>query len=91
MLFHWHKSNHGTYVCNVCLQETGPTHELQVRVEGLSVKTVKVEEDVRMVRDEVGGVEGRLCERLQKVEKNLQEVKSLLEQLVVLKSQPQEV
>ena len=72
------------------LQERGPTHELQVRVEGLSVKTLKVEEDVRTVRDEVGGVEGRLGERLHSVEKHLLEVKSLLEQLTKSKSKTQE-
>ena len=64
------------------MQEKGPTHEVQLKVEGLGVKAVKVEEDVRAVREEVGGVEGRLGERLQAVEKSLSEVKSLLEQLV---------
>ena len=62
-------------------QETGPLHELQTRVEGVGVKTVKVEEDVRVVREEMGGLEGRLGERLQAVEKSLSDIKSLLEQL----------
>ena len=69
------------------MQETGPTHEPQVKAEGLRVKMVKVEEDVRAVRDEVGGVEGRLGDRLLKVEQSLHEVKSLLEQLVASKTQ----
>ena len=69
------------YVC-VPWQETGPTHELQVKVEGLRVKTAKVEEDMKVVRGEVGGVEGRLGARLQEVEKCLREVKGILEQLV---------
>lgn len=51
-------------------------------VEGLSVKTVKVEEDVRVVRGEMHGMEGRLEERIQPMEKNLEEVKILLEKLV---------
>lgn len=51
-------------------------------VEGLSVKTVKVEEDVRIAREEVHGMEGRLEERIQPMEKNLEEVKILLEKLV---------
>lgn len=50
------------------------------------MKTVKVEEDVRVVREEVGGAEGRLGERLQAVEKNLSELKALLEQLVKTKT-----
>ena len=50
------------------------------------MKTVKVEEDVRVVREEVGGTEGRLGERLQAVEKNLSELKTLLEQLVKTKT-----
>ena len=62
-------------------QETGPLHELQTRVEGVGVKTVKVEEDVRVVREEMGGLEWRLGERLQAVEKSLSNLKSLLEQL----------
>ena len=71
------------------MQETGPTHELHVRAEGLRVKMVKVEEDVRVVRDEVGGMEGRLGDRLLKVEQSLHEVKSLLEQFVASKTHPQ--
>lgn len=51
-------------------------------VEGLGVKTLKVEEDVRVVREEVHGMEGKLEERMQPVEKNLEEVKILLEELV---------
>lgn len=51
-------------------------------VEGLNVKTVKVEEDVRVVREEVHGMEGKLEERIQPMEKNLEEVKILLEKLV---------
>ena len=70
------------------MQETGPTHEFQVKAEGLRVKMVKVE-DVRAVRDEVGGVEGRLGDRLLKVEQSLHEVKILLEQLVASKTHPQ--
>ena len=35
---------------------------------GIFLKMVKVEEDVRVVRDEVGGMEGRLGDRLLKVE-----------------------
>ena len=53
-----------------------------MKVEGLGVKTVKVEEDVRVVREEVGGVERKLGDRLQAVEKSLSELKVLLEQLV---------
>ena len=56
----------------------------------MGVKMVKVEEDVRMVREEVGGVEGRLGERLQAVEKSLCEVKTFLQQLVKSKTQSQE-
>ena len=59
-------------------QETGPTYELQRRVEGLTEKTMKVEEDLRAVRDEVGRVAGRM----QEVEKDMKEIKSLLECLV---------
>ena len=65
------------------LQERGPTHELQVGVKGLRMKTLKVEEDVRAVRDEV---EGRLGETLHSAEKHLCEVRSLLEQLTKSKS-----
>ncbi|CAI8028560.1 Transient receptor potential cation channel subfamily A member 1 homolog [Geodia barretti] len=64
------------------LKEKGPTHELQMKVEGLGVKTVKVDEDVRVMREEVGGVERKLGDRLQAVEKSLSELKVLLEQLV---------
>ena len=67
-------------------QEKGPTHELQVKVSELSVKTVKVEEDVRGVREEVGGCEGRLNEKLQSVEKSVSEIKGLLEQLISTKT-----
>ena len=74
----------------VPLQEKGPLHRLQGRVESVGVKMVKVEEDVRVVREEVGGVEGRLGERLQEVEKSLCEVKTLLQQLVKSKTQSQE-
>ena len=58
-------------------------------MEELGVKMVKVEEDVRAVRGEVGGVEGRLGERLQAVEKSLFEVKRLLKQLNKSQTQPQ--
>ena len=71
-------------------QEKGPTHELHLKVEGLGVKAVKVEEDVRGVREEVGGVEGRLGDRLQAVEKSLSELKALLEQLVKSKTAAKE-
>ena len=54
---------------------------------GLSVKTVKVEEDVRAVREEMIGVEGRLGERLLTVEKNVSAIKSLLEHLVKSKTE----
>ena len=53
-----------------------------MKVEGLGVKTVKVDEDVRVMREEVGGVERKLGDRLQAVEKSLSELKVLLEQLV---------
>ena len=56
----------------------------------MGVKMVKVEEDVRVVREEVGGVEGRLGDRLQAVEKSLCKVKTLLQQLVKSKRQSQE-
>ena len=56
----------------------------------MGVKMMKVEEDVRVVREEVGGVEGRLGDRLQAVEKSLCEVKTLLQQLVKSKTQSQE-
>ena len=56
----------------------------------MGVKMVKVEEDVRVVREEVGGAEGRLGDRLQAVEKCLCEVKTLLQQLVKSKAQSQE-
>lgn len=59
-------------------QETGPTYELQRRVEGLTEKTMKVEEDLRAVKDEVGRVVGRM----QEVEKDMKEIKDLLECLV---------
>ena len=74
----------------VPLQEKGPLHRLQGRVESVGVKVVKVEEDVRVVREEVGGVEWRLGDRLQAVEKSLCEVKTLLQQLVKSKTQSQE-
>ena len=74
----------------VPLQEKGPLHRLQGSVESVGVKMVKVEEDVRVVREEVGGVEGRLGDRLQAVEKSLCEVKTLLQQLVKSKTQSQE-
>ena len=53
------------------------------------MKMVKVEEDVRAVRDDVGGVKGRLGDRLLKVEESLHKVRGLLEQLVALKTHPQ--
>ena len=74
----------------VPLQEKGPLHRLQGRVESVGVKMMKVEEDVRVVREEVGGAEGRLGDRLQAVEKSLCEVKTLLQQLVKSKTQSQE-
>ena len=48
----------------------------------MGVKTVKVDEDVRVMREEVGGGERKLGDRLQAVEKSLSELKVLLEQLV---------
>lgn len=69
------------------LNEKGPMQELQQRVEGLSLKAVKVEEDVRSVKEDVGGVEGRIGDRLQTLEKSLAEVKVLLEQLVKNKNE----
>ena len=85
-------STESVYMWLMCvpLQEKGPLHRLQGRVESVGVKMVKVEEDVRVVREEVGGVEGRLGERLQAVEKSLCEVKTLLQQLVKSKTQSQE-
>ena len=45
---------------------------------GLSVKTVKVEEDVRAVREEMIEVKGKMLERFQSVEKSVSEIKALL-------------
>ena len=53
-----------------------------MKVGGLNVKTVKVEEDVRAIREEMIGVEGRLGEKLQNVEKSVSDIKTLLEHLV---------
>ena len=61
-----------------------------MKVEGLGVKTVKVDEDVRVMREEVGGVERKLGDRLQAVEKSLSELKVLLEQLVKSMTAPRE-
>ena len=85
-------STKSVYMWLMCvpLQEKGPLHRLQGRVESVGVKMVKVEEDVRVVREEVGGAEGRLGDRLQAVEKSLCEVKTLLQQLVKSKTQSQE-
>ena len=85
-------STKSVYMWLLCvpLQEKGPLHRLQGRVESVGVKMMKVEEDVRVVREEVGGAEGRLGDRLQAVEKSLCEVKTLLQQLVKSKTQSQE-
>ena len=61
-----------------------------MKVGGLSVKTVKVEEDVRTAREEIAGIEGRVGERLEKVEKSIFEVKTLLEQLIISKTSSSE-
>lgn len=74
-------------VSDLLWQKTDSTQDLKVIVESLSMRSLKVEEDVRVAREEACRGEERLVERMQQLEVNLVEVKSILEQLIVSKLQ----
>ena len=59
-------------------QEKGPIKELKERILALATKTAKVEEDVKMVKEGLGGAEGRLATRLEELGSGIGEVQARL-------------
>ena len=68
----------------------GPAHDFWVKMEGLTEKTVKMEEDMKGVRDKVERAEEKLGKRLQHLEESIMEMSSFLGKIQFVMSKRQE-